>query len=140
MSWCSTLTSTAYQCFLTAAELGVFLQEQHLVSNAAIYLWNYNHHLIQSKKLIELIPTYRSLLAIMRKLTSLKYVTCLCTINPSTVSIHDSDGETMTHICTVFAGGVAMKWVPVPHSSSKQATPTPRKGGSKKAGYNTAIL
>ncbi len=72
--WCNTLTSETYSHFLRAAECGIFLKEQHLVSNAAIYLWNYNHHLIESNLLVQLIPTYRTLLASMRKMPDLKYV------------------------------------------------------------------
>lgn len=69
------LTKNAYEHFLKAAKLGVYLGEPHLVSNAAVYLWNYNHHLLDSNTLVELVPICRDLLASMRKLPKLKYVT-----------------------------------------------------------------
>lgn len=73
VEWASTLTGAMHEHFLKAAELGVHLEEPHLVSNAAVYLWNYNHHCIDSDMLVELAPTFRDLLAHMRKLPKLKY-------------------------------------------------------------------
>lgn len=66
VEWASSLSKAACEHFLKASKIGVFLGEAHLVNNAAVYLWNYNQHLIQSNTLIELIPTFRSLLASMR--------------------------------------------------------------------------
>ena len=70
--WANLLTTTANEHFLKGASLGVLLGEPHLLCNAAVYLWNYNHHLIDSDRIVELIPVYRSLLASMRKMTNLK--------------------------------------------------------------------
>ena len=72
--WASALTKAACEHFLKAAKIGVFLGEPHLVSNVAVYLWNYNQHLIRSDKLGELIPTFRTLLAHMRKPPKLRCV------------------------------------------------------------------
>lgn len=73
MKWAGTLTQAVYGHFLKAAKLGMHLGEPHLVSNAAVYLWNYNHYSINAGLLVELVPTYRQLLANMRKLPKLKY-------------------------------------------------------------------
>ena len=75
---CSTLTTMAHQHFLDAAKIGLFLGDPLLVSNVAVYLWNYNHHLIESNSLVDLIPTYRVLLAAIRKLTNFKYAKITC--------------------------------------------------------------
>ena len=72
--WASLLTKTAQELFLKGARLGVLLGEPHLVSNAAVYLWNYNHHAIDSGSVVELIPVHRALLASMRKMADLKQV------------------------------------------------------------------
>lgn len=79
VEWASSLSKAASEHFLKASKIGVFLEESHLVNNAAVYLWNYNQHLIQSNTLVELIPTFRSLLASMRdKFTKRKYVHVYC--------------------------------------------------------------
>lgn len=70
--WSTSLTKATHENFLKAAELGVYLGEVHLVSNAAVYLWNYNHHLLESNTVVELIPTYKTLLTKMRKMPKMK--------------------------------------------------------------------
>ncbi len=72
--WATLLTKTSHDLFLKGTQLGVVLGEPHLVSNAAVYLWNYSHHAIDSDNVMELIPVYRSLLACMRKMANLKQV------------------------------------------------------------------
>lgn len=74
VQWSCALTKAACDNFLKAAQIGVGLGESHLVCNAAVYLWNYNQHLLQSDRLGDLIPTFRTLLATMRKLPKLEYV------------------------------------------------------------------
>lgn len=73
VEWSIALTKAACDNFLKAAKIGVYLGESHVVSNAAVYLWNYNQHLLQSDQLGELIPTFRAVLASMRKLPKLRY-------------------------------------------------------------------
>lgn len=72
VEWSSALTKATCDNFLKAAKIGVSLGESHLISNAAVYLWNYNQHLLQSDSLGELVPTFRALLASMRKLPKLR--------------------------------------------------------------------
>lgn len=69
--WCSALTKAACDNFLKASKIGGFLGEPHLISNAAVYMWNYNRHSIQGA---QLVPAFRALLATMRKLPKFKYV------------------------------------------------------------------
>ena len=65
VEWPGQLSSDAYASFLHAAELGCTLSEQWLVANAATYLYNYSHHLLQSNSLTTLVPVFRPLLANM---------------------------------------------------------------------------
>lgn len=67
--WCTTITEDAQKYFLKAASLGVSLDEPHRVSNAIIYLWNYSQKLIMTNAMPVLVPTYRSLLAIMKNVS-----------------------------------------------------------------------
>ena len=72
--WSIALTKATWDNFLKAAKIGAFLGEPHLVSNAAVYLWNYNQHLLQSNRLGELVPTFKAVLVYLRKLPKHRYV------------------------------------------------------------------
>ena len=61
--WPGQLSADAYASFLRVAELGCSLSETWLVSNAATYLYNYSHHLLQAGSLRSLVPVFRPLLA-----------------------------------------------------------------------------
>ncbi|KAK2823968.1 hypothetical protein Q5P01_021143 [Channa striata] len=65
--WIQALSSYASSNFLRAAELGVEIREMWVVANAAIYLWNYNNHLLAAGEYKHLVPTFQSLLEILRK-------------------------------------------------------------------------
>jgi len=55
--------------FVRAAELGGKLHEQWLVSNSVVYLWNYSQHiLISPYRHVELVDTFRPLLATIKTL------------------------------------------------------------------------
>ena len=73
MKWANTLTNAIHTHFLKAAELGVHILEPYIVSNAAVYLWNYNHYSVEAGMWVELVPTFRRLLALIRKLSKSKY-------------------------------------------------------------------
>ena len=66
--WVKSLTASAHNSFLRAAEIGCILQEQWLVSNAAVYLWNYHQHNLREKRETELIEVVRPLFLNMRQL------------------------------------------------------------------------
>lgn len=53
--------------FLRGAELGVELQEPRLVVNAAVYLWNYNNHILSTKGQYKLVPTFNHMVELLRQ-------------------------------------------------------------------------
>ena len=152
--WAGLITKVAYEAFLQGSKLGVVLGEPHLVSNAAVYLWNYNRHLIESEDLAGLIPVYRALLTSVRKMTNLKSVnhslyggrvlstshTSLSPLVPAFVlALHSScthsvcvcysDEVMVVRVCALLARGIAKKWKPSP----VQSTPITSAGGRKSA-------
>lgn len=52
--------------FLQGAELGAELQEPWLVVNAAVYLWNYNNHILATKGQYKLVPTFSKMVELLR--------------------------------------------------------------------------
>lgn len=133
--WASTLTKAMYDHFLKAAKLGVQLREPQLVSNAAVYLWNYNHHSINAGMLVELVPTYKQLLANMRKF-KLKYEKHLimCATDVMWICINPcSDEEIVVQICTVLACAIAKKWMPVPTANTPSQSASRSRSARKSA-------
>ncbi|KAL6101538.1 cfap46 [Pungitius sinensis] len=66
-NWIQALSAFATSNFLRAAELGVEMDESWLVANTAIYLWNYSSHLLAAGEYQCLLPTFQSLVAMLRK-------------------------------------------------------------------------
>ncbi|XP_077350768.1 cilia- and flagella-associated protein 46 isoform X2 [Festucalex cinctus] len=65
--WIQDLSAYATSTFLRAAELGTQIREPWIVANSAIYLWNYNKHLLVTGDYNCLIPTFQSLVEMFQK-------------------------------------------------------------------------
>ena len=72
--WTSKVTEDAICGFLRGAELGCMLGEDWLVASAAAYLWNYNHHWIESGSLTEVVTVFRPLLDSMKQVDMSRYI------------------------------------------------------------------
>uniref|UniRef100_A0A3B4AP97 Uncharacterized protein n=1 Tax=Periophthalmus magnuspinnatus TaxID=409849 RepID=A0A3B4AP97_9GOBI len=66
--WIISLSAYASLSFLRAAELGAEISESWVVANAAIYLWNYNKHLLLQRRYQLLLPTFRPVVELMQKI------------------------------------------------------------------------
>ncbi|KAM6916250.1 cilia- and flagella-associated protein 46 [Xenentodon cancila] len=64
--WIQALSAYATSNFLRAGELGAEIGEPWLVANAAIYLWNYNSHLLAAEEYQLLLPTFQTLLQMLQ--------------------------------------------------------------------------
>ncbi|XP_030603277.1 cilia- and flagella-associated protein 46 isoform X2 [Archocentrus centrarchus] len=65
--WIQALCAYTTSNFLRAGELGAEIRESWVVANAAIYLWNYNSHLLAAGEYILLLPTFQSLVDMLQK-------------------------------------------------------------------------
>ncbi|KAM9810017.1 cilia- and flagella-associated protein 46 isoform 2-T2 [Syngnathus typhle] len=65
--WIQDLSAYATSTFLRAAELGTQIREPWIVANSAIYLWNYNRHLLVTGDYNCLIPTFQKLVEMFQK-------------------------------------------------------------------------
>nr|XP_029134601.1 cilia- and flagella-associated protein 46 [Labrus bergylta] len=65
--WIQTLSTYATSSFLRAAELGAEINEPWLITNAAVYLWNYSSHLLAAGEYQRLLPTFQSLVQMLRE-------------------------------------------------------------------------
>ncbi|XP_041867180.1 cilia- and flagella-associated protein 46 isoform X2 [Melanotaenia boesemani] len=65
--WIQALSAYATSNFLRAGELGAEIGEPWVVANAAIYLWNYNSHLLAAGEFQLLLPTFQSLVEKLRR-------------------------------------------------------------------------
>ncbi|XP_072534370.1 cilia- and flagella-associated protein 46 isoform X2 [Salminus brasiliensis] len=66
-AWIQGLSAYATGNFLRGAELGAEIQEAWVVANAAVYLWNYNSHLLAKKQHLTLLPTFSQLVELLRE-------------------------------------------------------------------------
>lgn len=66
--WILSLSAYASSSFLRAAEIGAEISEPWVVANAAIYLWNYNNHLLSDKQYQLLLPTFKTVVDLMQKI------------------------------------------------------------------------
>ncbi|KAK2922244.1 cilia- and flagella-associated protein 46 [Channa argus] len=64
--WIQALSVYATSNFLRAAELGIEIREMWVVANAAIYLWNYNSHLLATGEYQHIVPTFQRLVEMLR--------------------------------------------------------------------------
>ena len=60
--WIKSLTDTATNAFLRAAELGEELKEPWIVCSAATYVWNYNNHILSQNRHREIVDPLTVLL------------------------------------------------------------------------------
>ncbi|XP_027030821.2 cilia- and flagella-associated protein 46 isoform X5 [Tachysurus fulvidraco] len=65
--WIQEMSVYATANFLRGAELGAELQEPWLVVNAAVYLWNYNNHILVVKGQNKLVQTFSQLVELLRE-------------------------------------------------------------------------
>ncbi|XP_026046614.1 cilia- and flagella-associated protein 46 isoform X3 [Astatotilapia calliptera] len=65
--WIQALCAYTTSNFLRAGELGAEIGESWVVANAAIYLWNYNSHLLAAREYTRLLPTFQSLVDMLQK-------------------------------------------------------------------------
>ncbi|XP_071248937.1 cilia- and flagella-associated protein 46 isoform X8 [Salvelinus alpinus] len=65
--WIQDLSAYATSNFLRAAELGVEIREAWVVVNAAVYLWNYNSHLVEAGEQRRLLPTFQRAVELLRQ-------------------------------------------------------------------------
>uniref|UniRef100_A0A3Q2XJ12 Uncharacterized protein n=1 Tax=Hippocampus comes TaxID=109280 RepID=A0A3Q2XJ12_HIPCM len=76
--WIQDLSAYATSTFLRAAELGTQIREPWVVANSAIYLWNYNRHLLVTGDYNCLIPTFQSLVEMFQKTENHALLVLLC--------------------------------------------------------------
>uniref|UniRef100_A0A3Q3EX01 Tetratricopeptide repeat domain 40 n=1 Tax=Labrus bergylta TaxID=56723 RepID=A0A3Q3EX01_9LABR len=76
--WIQTLSTYATSSFLRAAELGAEINEPWLITNAAVYLWNYSSHLLAAGEYQRLLPTFQSLVQMLRETESRSLFVLLC--------------------------------------------------------------
>lgn len=65
--WIQELSVYATANFLRGAELGAELQEPWLVVNAAVYLWNYNNHILATRGQYKLVSTFSQIVELLRQ-------------------------------------------------------------------------
>ncbi|RXM35439.1 Cilia- and flagella-associated protein 46 [Acipenser ruthenus] len=98
--WIQYLSSYATENLLRAAELGVELHEDWIVCNAAVYIWNYNNHLIRSGRQRELVDTLQTVLAALKQ------------------TGHSGETVLLVMLCNTLAQGLIYPWIP---SSAKNS-------------------
>ncbi|XP_029553954.1 cilia- and flagella-associated protein 46 isoform X5 [Salmo trutta] len=65
--WIQDLSAYATSNFLRGAELGAEIREAWVVVNAAVYLWNYNSHLVAAGEQRRLLPTFQRAVELLRQ-------------------------------------------------------------------------
>ncbi|XP_029496742.2 cilia- and flagella-associated protein 46 isoform X1 [Oncorhynchus nerka] len=65
--WIQDLSAYATSNFLRGAELGAEIREAWVVVNAAVYLWNYNSHLVAVGEQRRLLPTFQRAVELLRQ-------------------------------------------------------------------------
>ncbi|XP_036429472.1 LOW QUALITY PROTEIN: cilia- and flagella-associated protein 46 [Colossoma macropomum] len=65
--WIRELSAYATANFLRGAELGAEIQESWIMANAAVYLWNYNSHLLAMRGHSTLLATFSRLVELLRQ-------------------------------------------------------------------------
>ncbi|KAM4729450.1 cilia- and flagella-associated protein 46 [Anableps anableps] len=71
-NWIQSLSAYATCCFLRGGELGVEIGEPWLVENAAIYLWNYNSHMLAARNYKLLLPTFQNLVEMLQGMNDIR--------------------------------------------------------------------
>ncbi|XP_069755663.1 cilia- and flagella-associated protein 46 isoform X2 [Narcine bancroftii] len=100
-NWIDFLSNCATENFLRAAELGVQINEAIIVCNAAVYIWNYNHHLLVAGRYKELVKPFQALLDALNK------------------TGHDGETELLVMLCNAISQGLIQPWIPNPINIEK---------------------
>ncbi|CAG6017918.1 unnamed protein product [Menidia menidia] len=65
--WIRALSAYSTSNFLRAGELGAEIGEPWVVANTAVYLWNYNNHLLSAGEYQLLLPTFQTLVEMLQR-------------------------------------------------------------------------
>ncbi|XP_072727829.1 cilia- and flagella-associated protein 46 [Ciconia boyciana] len=117
--WIDYLSQYAMENFQRASEIGEELNEAWIVHNAAVYILNYNRHLISSGRQREIIEYLHTLLGAIK-----------------TVG-HNGSTVILLMLCNALARGLILCWIPKPKLTEKKekkdaATSRSRKAATKK--------
>ncbi|KAJ8359853.1 hypothetical protein SKAU_G00163780 [Synaphobranchus kaupii] len=121
--WVQNLSAYATSNFLRAAELGAELGEAWIVSNAAVYLWNYNSHVLASGGQRHLLATFQMLIDLLKQ------------------TGYAGQVQLLVLLCNAVAQGLILPWIqpasrPGPEGQdSERAQPLSRaRKGAEKTG------
>uniref|UniRef100_A0A3P9P3C7 Cilia and flagella associated protein 46 n=1 Tax=Poecilia reticulata TaxID=8081 RepID=A0A3P9P3C7_POERE len=112
--WIQSLSAYATRCFLRGGEIGVEIGEHCLVENAAIYLWNYNTHMLAAEEYKLLLPTFQNLVEMLLRMKDIRYNLTMCVMACNAVS----RGLMLQPVCDSVRSSAKGK-----HSASKHGTP-----------------
>ncbi|KAK2519495.1 Cfap46 [Columba guinea] len=113
--WIDHLSRYAMENFQRAAEIGEELKEAWIVHNAAVYVLNYNRHLISAGRQRDIIADLQTLLGAIRSVGQ----------NGSTV--------VLLMLCNAVARGLILRWIPKPEPAEEkeEAADRSRKASEK---------
>ncbi|XP_035257112.1 cilia- and flagella-associated protein 46 isoform X2 [Anguilla anguilla] len=120
--WVQSLSAYATSNFLRAAQLGAELGEAWIVSNAAVYLWNYNSHVLASGGQRHLVATFQTLVDLMKQ------------------TGHAGQAQLLVLLCNAVAQGLILPWIPpacgpgAEGQDSERAPPSRARKGAEKTG------
>ncbi|XP_058242545.1 cilia- and flagella-associated protein 46 isoform X2 [Hemibagrus wyckioides] len=104
--WIQEMSVYATTSFLRGAELGAELQEPWLVVNAAVYLWNYNNHVLATEGQDKLVQTFSQLVELLRQ------------------TGHEGEVVLLVLLCDTVAQGIIQPWCRTSgHTSHKEKQP-----------------
>ncbi|KAK2516713.1 hypothetical protein Q9966_014910, partial [Columba livia] len=113
--WIDHLSRYAMENFQRAAEIGEELKEAWIVHNAAVYVLNYNRHLISAGRQRDIIADLQALLGAVRSV--------------------GQDGSTVVllMLCNAVARGLILRWIPRPEPAEEkeEAADRSRKASEK---------
>lgn len=92
--WIQQMNSKITSSFLRGLVLGYSLNDSYIVGNAAIYLWNYNLHIIEQNRQSEIVDCFAAILEGMQKVDYSEFIVLLI------------------NICINLATGLMMPWMP----------------------------
>ncbi|MBN3304410.1 CFA46 protein, partial [Amia calva] len=92
--WIQGMSVYATHNFLRAAELGAELHEAWIVCNTAVYVWNYNHHLIKAGGQRELVEAFQKLIDFLKQ------------------TGHSGETVLFVMLCNALAQGLTLPWIP----------------------------
>ncbi|XP_028845791.1 cilia- and flagella-associated protein 46 isoform X2 [Denticeps clupeoides] len=119
--WIQEMSAYATDNFLRGAELGAELSEAWLVVNAAVYLWNYNSHLLATGGQRHLLPMLSKLVDLLRQ------------------TGHAGENAMLALLCDTVVEGLIQPWCVVdggtpahiPEGTGGGGTQSQKKGGGK---------